>query len=82
MFIIIHMFHVKKRIMSKKEILTLVLKIIVGICIAIGAAFGISVMSSCTAYKSAAATGRTTVVTVDTTNIDHSAGFSLEIKKK
>ena len=68
--------------MSKKEILSIVLKIIVGVAVAVGAAFGISVMSSCSAYKYADAKGKTTIVTVDTTNINHSAGFSISIKKK
>lgn len=67
--------------MDKKQILTLVLKVVVAIAVAVGTVFGISVMSSCTAYKHTAAQGRTTVVTVDTTNIDHSAGFSIKIKK-
>lgn len=68
--------------MSKKEILSIVLKIIAGLAVAVGAAFGISVMSSCSAYKYADAQGKTTIVTVDTTNINHSAGFSISIKKK
>ena len=68
--------------MSKKEILSIVLKIVVGIACAVGAAFGISVLSSCSTYKYADANGKTTIVTVDTTNINHSAGFSISIKKK
>lgn len=67
--------------MSKKEILSVVLKIIVGVAVAIGTALGISVMSSCSAYKQADAYGRTSIVTVDTTNISHSSGFSIKIKK-
>ena len=67
--------------MSKKEILSIVLKIIVGVAVAVGAAFGISVMSSCSAYKQADAQGHTSIVTIDTTNISHSAGFSIKIKK-
>ncbi len=67
--------------MSKKEILSLVLKIIVGICVAVGAAFGISVLSSCSTYAQREAIGHTTIVTVDTTNVSHSGGFSVQIKK-
>lgn len=69
-------------IMNKKEILSIVLKIIVGVAVAVGAAFGISVMSSCSSYKYSEASGKTTIVTLDTTNINHSAGFSISIKKK
>ena len=68
--------------MNKKQILSIVLKLVVGIAAAVGAAFGISVMSSCSAYKYSDANGKTTIVTVDTTNINHSAGFSISIKKK
>lgn len=68
--------------MSKKQILTLVLKVVVAVAVAVGAVFGISVMSSCSAYKYADASGKTTIVTVDSTNINHSAGFSISIKKK
>lgn len=67
--------------MKKKEILSLVLKLIVGIACAVGAVFGISVLSSCSAYKQSDAMGHTSIVTVDTTNISHSAGFSIKIKK-
>ena len=68
--------------MSKKEVLSIVLKIIVGIAVAVGAVFGITVMSSCSSYKYSDAKGKSTIVTVDTTNINHSAGFSISIKKK
>ena len=67
--------------MKKKEILSLVLKLIVGIACAVGAVFGISVLSSCSAYKHSDAYGHTSIVTVDTTNISHSAGFGIKIKK-
>lgn len=68
--------------MTKKEVLSIVLKLVVAIAVAVGAVFGITVMSSCSSYKYADATGKTTIVTVDTTNINHSAGFSISIKKK
>lgn len=67
--------------MKKKEILSLVLKLIVAIACAVGAVFGISVMSSCSAYNQVDAQGRTSIVTVDTTSINHAAGFSIKIKK-
>lgn len=68
--------------MKKKEILSVVLKLIVGIACAVGAAFGISVLSSCSAYKTADASGHTSIVTVDSTFVNHSAGFSVSIKKR
>lgn len=68
--------------MNKKEIMSVVLKLIVGIACAVGAVFGISVLSSCSAYKLADASGHTTIVTVDSTNVNHSAGFSVSIKKR
>lgn len=68
--------------MTKKEIIAIVLKSIVAVCGIVGAAFGIFTLTSCNAYKNAAATGRTSIVTVDSTTIDHSSGFSVEIKRK
>lgn len=67
--------------MSKKQILSIVLKLVVYLALAVATVFGISVLSSCSAYKNADAAGHTTIVTVDTTNINHSAGFSVSIKK-
>lgn len=67
--------------MQKKEILSTVLKLVVAIACAVGAVFGISVMSSCSAYNQSDACGHTSIVTVDTTTINHSAGFSIRIKK-
>lgn len=67
--------------MTKKDVLTLVLKLIVGVAVAVGAVFGISVMSSCSAYKQADTQGHTSIITVDSTSINHSAGFSFKIKK-
>lgn len=67
--------------MTKKEILSIALKLVVAIAVAVGAVFGITVMSSCSAYKNANATGHTTIVTVDSTSVNHSAGFSVRIRK-
>ena len=67
--------------MSKKEFLSIVLKLVAGVAVAVGAAFGISVMASCSAYKQADAQGHTSIVTIDTTAISHSSGFSIKIKK-
>lgn len=67
--------------MKKKQILSLALKLVVAIACAVGAVFGISIISSCSAYKQSDAQGHTSIVTVDTTNISHSAGFSIKIKK-
>ena len=68
--------------MTKKEILSIILRLVVAVAVVVGAVFGITVMSSCSAYKNASVAGRTTIVTVDTTNINHSAGFSVSIKKR
>ena len=67
--------------MTKKEVLSIVLKLVVAIAVAVGAVFGITVMSSCSAYKDSNAIGHTTIVTVDSTSVNHSAGFSVKIRK-
>ena len=65
-----------------KLIVTFICKVLVYALTTAAAVFGLGSLTSCSAYKNAQARGKTTVVTVDTTNIDHSAGFSISIKKK
>ena len=43
-------------------------------------ALGVSTLCSCTATKSATSTGKTTVVTTDTTHIEHGGTFNFKIK--
>lgn len=67
---------------SKKNILTVVLRTIFALITSVGAVYGITLLSSCSAYKTADASGHTTIVTVDSTSVNHSAGFSVSIKKR
>lgn len=67
--------------MSKKEIISLVLKIIIAVCTIIGAALGVNVLSSCSASKSVQANGKTTIVTTDTTTVLHCGSISLQYTK-
>ena len=67
---------------TKKNLLTVVLRTIFALITAVGAVYGITLLSSCSAYKTADAVGRTSIVTVDTTVVNHLAGFSVSIKRK
>ncbi len=63
-----------------KDLVTLILKIVVAIATAILGAIGVSVVSSCTAYRSADSYGRTTITVVDTTYIDHKGTYNISVK--
>lgn len=58
-------------IMSKKDILILILKIVIyGCTLALGV-LGVSAMASCSASRDVDVVGKTTIVTTDTTYIHH-----------
>lgn len=55
-----------------KEIWKIVFKVLIYALTLIGSAFGISALASCSASHSVDGTGKTTIVTTDTTFIYHS----------
>lgn len=55
----------------KKEILKIVIKVLIYALGLIGSYLGISALTSCTASHSVEGSGKTTVVTTDTTYIYH-----------
>lgn len=55
-----------------KETIILVLKIVAAICAAVLSVLGVSCMTSCTISREANVSGRATIVTIDTTFINHS----------
>jgi hypothetical protein len=57
--------------MDKKEILIIALKVIIYVCSAILAVFGVSAMTSCSTSKDVDIYGKTTIVSTDTTYINH-----------
>lgn len=79
---VLNVHHLDIEFMDKKKVLEIVLKIVIGVAMVVASAFGISTLTSCSAYKNMNSVGKTTIVTVDTTNVDHNAGFSLSIKRK
>ena len=58
--------------MDKKKIIEIVLKVVLYALTLIGSVFGISALTSCAFQRSSVVNGRATVVTVDTTYIQHS----------
>lgn len=58
----------------KKEIIQIILKVAIYALGLIAAYFGVSAMTSCSTSHNVAASGRTTIVTVDTTIVKHN-GF-------
>lgn len=58
--------------MDKKTILVIVLKVAIYALGLIATAFGISSLTSCAFQRSSIVDGRATIVTIDTTYIQHS----------
>lgn len=57
--------------MSKKDFLIIFLKVVIYACTAILAVLGVSAMTSCSSSRIVDIVGKTTIVTVDTTRINH-----------
>lgn len=57
--------------MTKKDFLIIVLKVVIYACTAILGVLGVAAMTSCTASRNVDVVGKTTIVTVDTTHINH-----------
>lgn len=57
--------------MTKKDFLIIVLKVVIYACTAILAVLGVSAMTSCSTSRNVDVVGKTTIVTVDTTRINH-----------
>ena len=55
----------------KKEIIKIIIKVALYALGLIAAYFGVSTMASCSTSRNVAARGRTTIVSVDTTIINH-----------
>lgn len=57
--------------MTKKDICIIILKVIVYACTLALGVLGVAAMTSCTASRNVDVVGKTTIVTVDTTHINH-----------
>lgn len=63
--------YLKLNIMSKKDIIIIVLKVVIYACTAILAVLGVQAMTSCSVSRSVNVDGRATVITNDTTYVTH-----------
>lgn len=57
--------------MDRKDIFIIVLKVIIYTCTAILAVLGVSAMTSCSTSRDVDIYGKTTIVAIDTTYINH-----------
>lgn len=57
--------------MSKKDICILILKVVIYACTLALGVLGVTAMTSCSASRDVDIVGKTTIVTVDTTRINH-----------
>lgn len=59
----------------KKEVIKIVIKVLIYALTLIGSCLGISALTSCSASHSVDGSGKTTIVTTDTTYIYHSGAL-------
>ena len=57
--------------MKKKDLFIVFLKVVVFACTALLSVLGVTSLTSCSTSKSVDIVGKTTIVTVDTTHINH-----------
>lgn len=66
--------------MDKKEIIIITLKVVIYMCTLILAALGVAAMTSCSVQRDVSVNGKATIVTTDTTYINHN-GYIIYPKK-
>lgn len=57
--------------MTKKDICIIILKVVIYVCTLSLGVLGVAAMTSCSASRYVDVVGKTTIVTVDTTRINH-----------
>lgn len=57
--------------MNKKDICIIILKVVIYACTLALGVLGVSAITSCSASRNVDVVGKTTIVTVDTTHINH-----------
>lgn len=57
--------------MSKKDICIIILKVVIYACTLALGVLGVSAITSCSASRNVDVVGKTTIVTIDTTRINH-----------
>lgn len=57
--------------MNKKDICIIILKVVIYVCTLALGVLGVSAITSCSASRDVDVVGKTTIVTVDTTRINH-----------
>lgn len=65
----------------KHETIIFILKIIVAICTGILSVLGVCAFSSCSSVQTLERVGRTTILTTDTTYINHNGNISIKFSK-
>ena len=58
-----------------KEVIKIIIKVLIYALGLIGAYFGVSAMTSCTAQRQFDSSGKGTIIVSDTTNISHSGSW-------
>lgn len=61
--------------MNKKDILILVIKVVIYACTLLLGVLGVTSLTSCTVQRDTAISGKATIITTDTTFINHTTLF-------
>lgn len=61
--------------MNKKDILILIIKVIIYACTLLLGVLGVTSLTSCTVQRDTAISGKATIITTDTTFINHTTFF-------
>lgn len=64
--------------MNKKDYLIIVLKVIIYACTLLLSVLGVAAITSCGAARDTSIVGKTTIITTDTTCINHSTIFEIK----
>lgn len=66
--------------MDKKIIFKFIVKVLLYALTLIASYFGVSSLTSCTAYRSVDSVGRSRIIVVDTTIVSHTGRYNLKFK--
>lgn len=64
----------------KKEIVKIIIKVLIYALGLVGAYFGVTSMTSCSAHRQVVTRGNGTIISIDTIYIDHNGNYQFRVK--
>lgn len=81
LFIFGHKFKINI-VMSKREIIKIVIKVLIYALTLVGGYLGVTAMTSCSVQRDVSVKGHSVIISTDTTYIDHEGNLSVDYKTK